>query len=346
MVMIGRFRKLLFFWEALLNLRHCSDRDLLAQIKLFAQTERDVLIKILHHLREIDRRRLFCDLNFSSLFDYCVKELGYSEGQACRRIQAMRLIKDIPEIEAKIASGALNLSNVQLAQTHFRELEKETPGTKVSKNEKLAVLKNLENKSFRDGQREISKVNSHPAPPKESVRPMSEGATEIKFLMAGSLKEKLDQVRSLLGTKGANMTYAELFDAMADLCNDTLKAQRFGKRRAARVAAKTNSNPPPASSAATPPNPPPASSAATKGGSRYISKAIKFQVWQRDGGLCTNCKGAKHLNYDHIHPFALGGPSTVDNLRLLCFACNQRASNRTFGIWEPKSPSVRKVWSG
>ena len=41
------------------------------------QEERELLTSVLAHLREIERRRLFCDLGFSSLFSYAVEKLGY-----------------------------------------------------------------------------------------------------------------------------------------------------------------------------------------------------------------------------------------------------------------------------
>ncbi|MCB9024864.1 MAG: HNH endonuclease [Bdellovibrionaceae bacterium] len=30
------------------------------------------------------------------------------------------------------------------------------------------------------------------------------------------------------------------------------------------------------------------------------------------------------MNINHIHPLAMGGKSKLENLRLLCFFCNQR----------------------
>lgn len=57
---------------------------------------------------------------------------------------------------------------------------------------------------------------------------------------------------------------------------------------------------------------------------RFVPKMIEAQVWQRDRGVCTKCQGTYALELDHIKPFAMGGKSTVENLRLLCRACNQR----------------------
>ncbi|MCB9026576.1 MAG: hypothetical protein H6625_09690 [Bdellovibrionaceae bacterium] len=67
---------------------------------------------------------MFLDLGYQSLFEYTVKELKYSEGQAGRRIQAMRLLKEIPEIEKKIESVALSLTSISQAKAFFREVKK------------------------------------------------------------------------------------------------------------------------------------------------------------------------------------------------------------------------------
>ena len=109
-----------------MNLNLVKDNDLLIQMRQLIQSERDLSVSILHHLREIERRRLFADLGYSSLFDYAVGELKYSEGQAGRRIAAMRLLKDLPadaaaRIETKITTGELSLSNVQQASSFFRD---------------------------------------------------------------------------------------------------------------------------------------------------------------------------------------------------------------------------------
>lgn len=57
---------------------------------------------------------------------------------------------------------------------------------------------------------------------------------------------------------------------------------------------------------------------------RFIPKMIQAEVWRRDEGACTKCRSTYALEFDHVKPFAMGGKSTVDNLRLLCRNCNQR----------------------
>src|SRR5271165_203534 len=103
-----------------MNLKNLSDSVLLAQTKNAALKERKSITLVLNHLLEVERRRLYLELGYGSLFDYCLRELHYSEGSAQRRISSMRLLREIPEVESKIESGELSLSVISQAQVFFR----------------------------------------------------------------------------------------------------------------------------------------------------------------------------------------------------------------------------------
>lgn len=71
-----------------------------------------------------------------------------------------------------------------------------------------------------------------------------------------------------------------------------------------------------------------------------LNADIKKQVWSRDRGRCKHCdisdsnavmKTGQHLHYDHIIPFSLGGPDTVNNIQLLCSTCNTSKGARSIG---------------
>src|SRR5262245_32671873 len=121
-----------------MQLNGLSDQDLLSKIKSLVARERELLGEILHHLREVERRRLFSDLKYKSLFEYAVKELRYSEDQAYRRINAMRLIKELPQIEEKVVSGSLSLSALSAAGSLFKAESKHKAPMPAAK--KLEVL--------------------------------------------------------------------------------------------------------------------------------------------------------------------------------------------------------------
>src|SRR3990167_2890816 len=132
-----------------MNLTKITDQNLLLKTKELVKEERKLLLEILHHLREIDRRKVFADLKYDSLFKYCVWGLGYSEGQAQRRINAMRMIKDLPEIENKVVEGKVNLGQLSLLQSFFKEKE-------IVREEKLQLIEQVEKKSLDDTRRMLN----------------------------------------------------------------------------------------------------------------------------------------------------------------------------------------------
>ena len=63
---------------------------------------------------------------------------------------------------------------------------------------------------------------------------------------------------------------------------------------------------------------------------RHIPRKVMLQVVRRDGHVCQSCRvnvPDNEIEFDHIIPVAKGGPTTVDNLRVLCRACNRNKSN-------------------
>ena len=64
---------------------------------------------------------------------------------------------------------------------------------------------------------------------------------------------------------------------------------------------------------------------------RTIPAAVRRHIWLRDRGRCTyrdpesgRCCGSRHLvQIDHVQPYAMGGSTSAENLRLLCGAHNR-----------------------
>ncbi len=62
-----------------------TDPQLLIETRDLVKTERQITARVLEYLGEIDRRRLWLKEGYSSLFDFCVRFLNYSEGEAALR---------------------------------------------------------------------------------------------------------------------------------------------------------------------------------------------------------------------------------------------------------------------
>ena len=86
----------------IMNLKHLSNDELHSFTKAAAEKERLSTIEVLWHLREVERRMLYAKMGYRDLKEYCIKECKYSEGSAWRRIAAMKLLVEVPELEKKI----------------------------------------------------------------------------------------------------------------------------------------------------------------------------------------------------------------------------------------------------
>jgi phage terminase small subunit len=275
-----------------MKLNHLTDKTLLLDTKDLAVKERQISLKILHHLREIERRRLFSDLGYGSLFEYSVKELGYSESSASRRIQSSRVLKDFPEIEKKIEQGKLTMTNVAMAAFTFKN---ENITDKETRKE---ILTKIENSTKKGCEKTLLLFSKEEPLPKEKEKALTTTVYGVNFNLSVGTMDKLRELRDLLAHKRLNQDQILSFAFGAAI--DKIQNDKF------KINAKLSS---------------PVAKPCTK---RYITAIVKKEVYLRDKGQCTKCKTSFKLEYDHITPFAQGGKSNLSNLRLLCFSCNQR----------------------
>lgn len=333
------------------SLRNLSGAELHKSTHHVVARERESTVLVLKHFAEVERRKFYCDLKYGSLFDYAVREFGYSNGAAARRIKSMRAMLEMPEIEAKIESGALSLTNVSQAQSFFYDIKKTEPERVVTKEEKKELLDKLENKSSREAEKILLEIRPPEALPRERERLVTSTHTEVRFVMDDALKAKLTEVRSLLGSRGANLSLAELMMEMATTTAHQLQEKRFGKKRvaaalkvtsdvgaAARQEVKTATSPTPSQNIQSGAGlTKPATTNRADRHTRYVPAAVRHEAWLIAKGKCSSCGSSRHLQFDHIKPFALGGHSNPENIRVLCAPCNQRRSLKTFGSIAPQS---------
>ncbi|MGE3973907.1 MAG: HNH endonuclease [Bdellovibrionales bacterium] len=284
-----------------------SNHQLIKILLTKTQAERNLNLEIIELLEEVDRRKLHHQKGYGSLMEFCVKELKYSESAAYRRISAMRVTRDLPQVKKSLAEGSLNLVTVTKAQT-FLNQEKKYQNKTYDKAERLELFKNLENKSSRECEKVLIE-KSPTLPTIEKIRVLSDDKTQVTVVLEKKLTDKLEELKKLYSHIHPNPSFAELIDLMA---NDALK-----KRTALKKA--TTSRP----SVSSP------GEETLRKHTRYIPSQIKRVVWQRDQGKCTyahagkKCDSKFQLEVDHIQPYSLGGLNSIENLRLLCRSHNQ-----------------------
>lgn len=189
-----------------MNLKTLSDEALHANNIQGAREEREALTRMLHQLRETERRRLFSKYKCKSLFDYAIDYLKYSSDQAHRRIQAMRLLKDLPEVEEKISSGALNLTNLALAQKLFVKQKKS--GASLLADQKIKILSQLENQTTREAERIVCAIDPEMKPRKKELN--------FNAIEDDELREKLLKTKGLFAHTDPDMSLTDLLHKLCD----------------------------------------------------------------------------------------------------------------------------------
>ena len=331
--------------------RSLSDDQLIERLRGHVLEERRVVTSILEYLREVDRRRLYAEAGYPSLWDFCIRELGYSEGAASRRINSMRLLRDLPELKKDIEEGKHNLSSLAQAQKFFRTEEKHH-SKKMSSDQKMEVLHKLENKTSLECEKELIQLSSVPLQISrpQTERLLDEKHVELKLVINQKLLLKLKRVQALRSHASPSMNYADLLEFMAD---EILKRFDPAEKAKAKLASSgVISSKAASSKSVTPRSVTPRSATGLTGespvnmksapdlkdeppiwGERVpIPEAIRRSVWLREEGKCGHLDpktgricGSRHfLEIDHIRPVSKGGGNEPSNLRLRCRGHNQR----------------------
>ena len=102
------------FEKARKQLRGLSNKKLLSDLEALNQRERKLKVLLLLYLSEIDKRRLYLPMGYSSLFDFCTMHLWYTRATAARRIRSARAVASYPDCLDLLLSGEINITTLSL----------------------------------------------------------------------------------------------------------------------------------------------------------------------------------------------------------------------------------------
>lgn len=268
----------------------------------------------------------------------------------------MRLLRDLPEAEEKLTSGAITLTTASQLQNFFRAEKK--LGTTYASAEKRELLAQIEDKSSRQTEGLLA-ATSPQAVPRERERALNETEISVTFVAPTRLTEKHARVRGLLAHRNASPTYAELFEILADIAIEklvpslrSLRAQsthgtRRHKSKSGRIRKPNESSALEPASVSDRKIAAPHSansdthriSHASPRHSRYIPANLKRITWSRAGGRCEyldrqglRCASNFALEIDHKTPIGLGGNAVSENLQLLCRSHNAYKNLDDYGF--------------
>ncbi|HWL85292.1 MAG TPA: HNH endonuclease signature motif containing protein, partial [Polyangiaceae bacterium] len=154
-----------------------------------------------------------------------------------------------------------------------------------------------------------------PAPKTACVEPLSPERYRVQFTATAELKEKIERAANLMRHTNPSGDLSVIVKRAIDLLIAELEKQRLGKTKHPAKGSPRKSTRP-----------------------GYVTRAVRREVFERDGEQCTfidkagrRCESRAFLELDHGNPRALGGTDDATNLSIRCRRHNALAAERDFG---------------
>lgn len=332
-----------------MELRELSDSALLSQTEsLVGQRSRSSVV-LIEHIAEIDRRQAHRGAGFPSLHVYCVRRLGMSDEVAWKRIRNARVSRKFPLVLEYLRENRIHLRGITLlapvlTADNVRELLDAASGKTRSQIERMLVAR-FPKPAPKSEVRKLPSVRRPEPPPlvedprgdaarspqplvfeppptparRSMTEPISANEYKLQILADEETYHYVQELRGMMRHRIPDGDLAKICKlALRNLHQQVMK-ERYGVGRKRQNGKKKK---------------PPGDK-----GSRHIPDAVKAEVFERDGGRCTfvaedgtRCDATEFLEFDHHPvPWAKGGESVVNNLRLRCRSHNQLSAEKTYG---------------
>jgi HNH endonuclease len=316
------------------NLKSYTDNALLTETKDLVEKERLTTLELIECLAEVESRMLYSRLGYSSLWTFCVEYLHLSEGSAQRRIQAMRLSKQVPEVKQSIAEGALSLSNASKLESFFRNEKKS--GRPQSMEQKQQTIEQIKGLSQSQCEKKLFEISPQfEMSQKEVLKSVSMDQNVLKVMLDSTTVEKLKLLKDRLAHRLPDASYTEIITLLIeDKLNQIEK--KLQPKEPKPIESKNNSVNELKSEISSQDGPADAQpQSKTKStistATAIVSKRKDIPIdtlrslSARSGIRCEyvspqgkHCNSAYCIEVDHILPIAMGGTNELSNLRHVC----------------------------
>lgn len=339
------------------SLRQLSDDELVTRVQDLAARERGQVAQLIAHLAELDTRDVHFRAGHASLFAYCRDALALSEHEAYNRIEVARAARRFPAILEMLTEGAINPTAARLLAPHLTPENHRSVLESARGKRKAEVEEIVARLSPRpDAPSFVRKLQPRGGPPLDApatagavpvggassppldgptgrasavvgtppflppprtpaeIRPLAPERYRLQVTIGASTLQKLRLAQDLLRHAVPSGDEAALLDRALTLLLEDIAKKKFAATASPRPARGASPD------------------------SRHVPAEVKRAVWLRDLGRCafvgTNdrrCTEHGFLEFHHLKPWAVGGPTTVGNVQLRCRRHNGYEARVFFG---------------
>lgn len=194
-----------------MSLKQLTNAELIESTKSALKRACEAEVVVLRHFQEIEERRLWTGVG--SIYRYLGETFSLTSDQVYPRLQAMRLMRAIPEVEQKIEDGEERV---------------------VSVEEKREVLESLTSTSTKEAEKVLAEKYPETHRPPEKVKPVGGNLNLVQMYFSD---EMLKEINALKAKYSHQMPSGKIEDLVGILIQIE-KRQPKGRKR---VTIKTRS---------------------------------------------------------------------------------------------------------
>jgi hypothetical protein len=315
------------------NFKTMSDKQLIERVEYLVRRERELVECLIWHLQEIQDRKLYIQMGFTSLFECLVRHFNYSEAVAYSRISALKILSALPQAVEALNSGEVNLTTLSLTQSLIRRQEKDT-GEKVSLEQKLQYLHSIKNKSTQEVKQILATIHPALELPIDKVQYLDKDHAQLQVTVCNTLLDKIQKLKELISHENLNPSYNEILHLALDAAIEKVEKKK-GINEVEISHSITKKEKIVLHEKAAPGTVIKDSGTATHSSvsthrfsiksSRYISRKVRRMVVMRSNSQCEqiNPNGERgvskfQMQFDHITAFSKYGGAELKNIQHLC----------------------------
>ena len=238
-----------------------SNDELLVRLRGHVGRGNAWLVGLLAYLAELDARRLYAEQACTSTWDYCVRRLGMSDGEAQRRIAVARLVRSFPVAGSYLERGEVHLCALYEMHKHItQDNHEELLRDAVGKTTKAVAAMIATRFPKADVHACIEPLSPQPALPvvatellpspmrsptlapphvRPRLEPLSATRYRVELTVSSETRATLERVRDLMRHRNPTGDLEKIFEASLDLLRTKLEKERLGRTHRSNVKARS-----------------------------------------------------------------------------------------------------------